>query len=222
MLVFVDETGCNTNQQTDGQVGGQKFVLPLSYKACLVNATTDIHFTVLCFNAGTGQPIMCAIILKSELDMSKIPLNWKYGIDITKYLRIEGSDDDEELFQNSSGLGEAMQGGTRCLFQGKLIPCFVCTSPKASISSSLLAEILRFIDSYGVFDRSGNKKPVLILDGHHSRFDLPFLDYIHDENNKWVVCIGVPYGTHFWQVADSAQLNGAFKTKLTAWKRKFF
>jgi hypothetical protein len=116
MLVFVDETGCNTNQQTDGQIGGQNFVLPVDYKAGLLSATTDIHFTVLCFNLGTGQPIMCAVILKSDQEVCKIPLSWKYGIDITKDLRIEESETDAELFHNNSGCGKAMQGGPTCFF----------------------------------------------------------------------------------------------------------
>jgi hypothetical protein len=29
------------------------------------------------------------------------------------------------------------------------------------------------------------------------------------------VCIGVPQGTHIWQVADLSELNGAFKMGLT-------
>ena len=33
------------------------------------------------------------------------------------------------------------------------------------------------------------------------------------------MCIGVPYGTHLWQVGDSPQLNGCFKLELTKEKR---
>jgi hypothetical protein len=45
--------------------------------------------------------------------------------------------------------------------------------------------------------------------------ELPFLQYIHDNAHPWVVCIGIPYGTHLWQVADSSELNGVFKMGLT-------
>lgn len=45
--------------------------------------------------------------------------------------------------------------------------------------------------------------------------ELPFLDYIHDDKHPWVVCVGVPFGTHLWQVVDSSELNGAFKMEVT-------
>jgi len=55
------------------------------------------------------------------------------------------------------------------------------------------------------------------LDGHGSQFDLKFLEYINDvegKGHKWNVCIGVPYGTSYWQVSDSAKQNGCFKMYL--------
>jgi hypothetical protein len=39
-----------------------------------------------------------------------------------------------------------------------------------------------------------------------------FLTYINDPNHIWKVCLGVPYATNFWQVGDSAEQNGTFKT----------
>jgi hypothetical protein len=36
------------------------------------------------------------------------------------------------------------------------------------------------------------------------------------------MCIGVPYGTHIWQVADSSELNGAFKMDLTDAKKLIY
>jgi hypothetical protein len=44
---------------------------------------------------------------------------------------------------------------------------------------------------------------------------LEFLEYVCDENHKWCCCIGVPYGTHIWQPADSLELNRCFKVTLT-------
>jgi hypothetical protein len=82
--------------------------------------------------------------------------------------------------------------------------------------------MLKYLDSFNLFDRSSGKRPFLLLDGHHSRMDLPFLDYIHGAGHNWVCCIGVPYATHIWQVADSPQLNGSFKIALTKTKQKFF
>ncbi len=117
-----------------------------------------------------------------------------------------------------------MCGGPTCTFQGKEVPCHVNVSPNASITSMMLAEMLSDIDCAGMFDRQPDgPKPFLLLDGHHSQFELPFLSYINDSNEyPWVVCIGMPYGTHIWQVADLSELNGAFKMELTHAKNSIY
>ena len=38
----------------------------------------------------------------------------------------------------------------------------------------------------------------------------------------WVVCIGVPYMTHVWQVADSEALNGCFSMSLNRAKQRMY
>ena len=84
----------------------------------------------------------------------------------------------------------------------------------------MLADMLSRIDTAGVFPREQDgPKPFLLLDGHHSHFEIPFLNYIHDSQHEWVVCIGVSYGTHIWQVADSSEMNGAFKLGVTKAKK---
>lgn len=84
-ILFVDETGSNTNQKDDGLEGGQRIVTGAKQtEGACIGSTTDIHFTVLCFTAGTGEPVMCGIILKSDRDISEIPLRWSLGVDITK------------------------------------------------------------------------------------------------------------------------------------------
>ena len=52
--------------------------------------------------------------------------------------------------------------------------------------------------------------------------ELPFLEYVNQEENKWVTCIGVPYGSHFWQVADSSECNGNYKMALSKAKREIY
>ena len=76
-VLFVDETGSNTNQLNDGRVGGERFILPKDNSECgaPTGATTDIHYTVLPFISGTGEAVLCAIIFKSELDISEIPIS---------------------------------------------------------------------------------------------------------------------------------------------------
>jgi hypothetical protein len=50
-LLFVDETGCKTNQLNDGRVGGELFVVPKidNEAGAPTGSTTDLHFMVLGF-----------------------------------------------------------------------------------------------------------------------------------------------------------------------------
>jgi hypothetical protein len=80
--------------------------------------------------------------------------------------------------------------------------------------------MLRCLDSLQVFDRETHGlNPFLILDGHGSRFDLKFLEYMNESPTKWNVNIGLPYGTSYWQVGDSSEQNGCFKMALTKAKQ---
>jgi hypothetical protein len=57
-LLLFDETGCNTNQKDDGYVGRETFVLSASGDDCGVpGATSDIHFSILCFTSRIGDPV---------------------------------------------------------------------------------------------------------------------------------------------------------------------
>ena len=67
-----------------------------------------------------------------------------------------------------------------------------------------------YIDSFGIFD-SSEAFPFMLLDGHGSRFGEDFLKYVNYPTTKWVVCIGVPYGTNLCQVADRKEQNLSFK-----------
>lgn len=63
----------------------------------------------------------------------------------------------------------------------------------------------------GIAAREDGVTPFLLVDGHGSRLDPSFLKYINDENHKWRVCLGIPYGTSLWQVGDSSEQNSSFK-----------
>jgi hypothetical protein len=81
MILFTYECGSNTNQAADGHAGGQLFGLPSGECSTgILGMVTDLHFTVLCFNAGTGEPVMCAVILRSEKESQELPYNWIFGI----------------------------------------------------------------------------------------------------------------------------------------------
>jgi len=95
--------------------------------------TTDLHFTVLGFISGTGEPVICTIIFKREQNVSEIPISWKTGLDIM----VDDVDDHSKV----------MAGGPTCTYLGKTVPCFYGTSPKASITSTML-DMLAFWISF--------------------------------------------------------------------------
>ena len=76
-VLFVDETGKNTNMKTDSAVGGRRLVVPkksMKVDSGFLGSTSDIHFTVLCFTSACGDAVMCAVIFKSEKQESELPL----------------------------------------------------------------------------------------------------------------------------------------------------
>ena len=65
--------------------------------------------------------------------------------------------------------------GPNCYVRGMKVPCFVGHS-----ESGLLAAMLLHMDDCCIFDRTDGVPPFLLLDGHGSRFKLPFLEYINN------------------------------------------
>jgi len=69
--------------------------------------------------------------------------------------------------------------------------------PKGSINSTILTNILRTLDDLGCYDKGRRVgfKPMLLLNAHGSRMKLGFPSCLNYVGAKWVVSIGVPYGT---------------------------
>jgi hypothetical protein len=84
------------------------------------------------------------------------------------------------------------------LFWGKEAPCIVSNTDSGLISSELLVSFLKKMDELKLLPRMDGLKPFLLLDGHGSRLELPFLQYLNSPDHEWVVCIGVLYGTFYW------------------------
>jgi hypothetical protein len=72
---------------------------------------------------------------------------------------------------------------------------------------------MAYLDKMISFDRT-EATPFHLLNCHGSQFDLPFLDNVNAADTNWTVCIGVLYGMNLWQVGDSVQQNGAYKSRL--------
>jgi len=210
-VFFVDEVGCNTSQKNDGNNGGQKFLVEADQRALLRSSFGDCHFTVLGFTNGRGEPVCCVIILAGS------EINAKCIMGLQPWANIIG-DPMVDIEVNSHGIDKFYPYGPTCVVGGKSVEAFVTCSESGSITCDILTNILKYLDHKLNFDRS-EADPFLLLDGHGSRFELPFLDYIGDPTTKWTVCIGVPYGTNLWQVGDSSQQNGAYKMALTVEKQ---
>ena len=83
-----------------------------------------------------------------------------------------------------------------------------------------MKDILETIDHLEVYQRTPGKRPLLLVDGHHSRLEYEFVNYINNTDHLWSVCIGVPYCTDLWQVGDAAEQNGALNIASVVEKRK--
>jgi hypothetical protein len=118
------------------------------------------------------------------------------------------------------GPGNQFPGGPTCTHNGKEIPCMVEFTQGGGMSGKILTKMLKTLDDLEIFDRNDEKRLFVLLDGHASRFDVHFLEYINDDKHRWSVCIGVPYGTPLRQVGDSMYQNGQFKIRVTMFKEQ--
>ena len=62
-----------------------------------------------------------------------------------------------------------------------------------------------------VYNQTDGSYLCFLINGDNSHLKLPFLQYTNDEVHKWCAYIGIPYGTHIWQVGDSKDQNGGWK-----------
>jgi hypothetical protein len=178
-----------------------------------IASTRDRHFTVLRLTAATGDPVLCVVIFASE-KKDGVVANWSEGIDIT----VEPVKDEHGeivLGDENFGEGKYFPSGPTCNFRGKQIAYLPLASPSGGITGDLLVEILKWLDSNKVFERvDGGPEPFLVLDGHESRLSPVFIDYITNPEHVWHVNLGIPHATSYWQVGDSSEQNGYFKTLL--------
>ena len=213
-ICFVgDEVGGNISMKGDGNAGGKKLCKEhgtISYERA---STTDKRFTMIGLTSLDGKPVMCVLIIQGK----EPNLLVETGIDVT--INPDGKPDDMDFFFNNSGEGKYFPGGPVCEYRGKKVPAMIRWNESATITSDILVDMLKTLDFLDVIPREGGKKPFLLIDGHQSRLELPFLKYINTPQDHWVVCIGVPYGTALWQVGDSKEQNGSFNIAMTKAKQ---
>ena len=211
--VVLDEVGGNINMKGDGHIGGEKYLCEPGVIPQQKASRADKHFTLLGLTLLTGEPLMCVVIFAG------LRRNPQYEMGVDPRVEPVGNIDDEDYVLKNMGKGKLFPGGPSCTYRGKHIPCMCAWSPKGSMTSDILRDIVKTLDTLDIFDRSTGIKPVLLLDGHGSRMELPFLQYINNPLHLWSALIGVPYGTSMWQVGDSAEQNGSYKMALSRIKK---
>jgi len=200
--------GCTTSQEGDEARGGEKKKVVRRTVAKESATTNNNHFTILDFTAATDEPVMCAIIISGKTIKPEV----KTGLEA--FAEKVGDETDPDFILRNTGPGKIYPNGLSCLFKGQEVPCMVCNTESGSITSELLVSFLKQMGDLKLFPREDGIKPFLLLDGHGSRFELPFLQYVNNPEHEWVVCIRVPCGTLYWQVADSLEQNGSYKMSL--------
>ena len=191
-VICMDEVGGNTSQKGDGHLGGELMLCETGKSPQRKVNTKNKHYTVLGLTTLSGKPVMCCIIFAGLRENALC----ETGLDLTAEIIGETSDDD--FLEKNTGKGKAFPGGPTCHFNGKVVPCFCRWSEKGSITTEILRDILATLDILEVYPRTGGRIPCVLLDGHGSRFGLPFLEYITNPLHEWCILIGVPYGTTLW------------------------
>jgi hypothetical protein len=163
--------------KSDENIGGSCYIMGYGQnKGGRTSVTLDIHFTVhlrLLWALGTRDVVMCVIIMRSEKDVTDLPMSWTLGIDVSKEMHTGKTTLETYNLNYKNG---ALIGGPKCVYLGKTIPSFVCSAPNAPITSELLVEMLSTIDRSGIFSISEEEGvPFLLFNGHHSCTCLPFL-----------------------------------------------
>jgi hypothetical protein len=165
---------------------------------------------VLGFTNANFEAVCCVIIIAGS------EINGKHIMGLQPWVDVIG-DPEVDRAENSHGLDKYYPFGPTCIVSGKKIETFVTCSESGRVTS--LRDSLKQLDAQLTFDRS-EAIPFLLLDGHRSHFQLPFLDYVTAQEATWTVFIGVPYDTHVWKVADSSEQLGAFKMAITKAKQR--
>jgi hypothetical protein len=128
---------------------------------------------------------MCAVIIYTQSPLKTMVMS---GYNSTAQLDDEKPIEWENIqYKFKHGANKKFPFGPKCTCKGKIVDCWVEYTEHDRITSELLADMLRKIDSYKVFDedRANDIHPVLLLDGHGSRFGVPFLRYTMSQRHTW-------------------------------------
>ena len=214
LIIFMDETGKNTNMKKDARIGNEKHVTAKGkrpYKTC---SAGDIHFTTLPFITAAGTPVCCVIIIARKTLTPEVITGFQ------PWMKIGKENDDDFISKNANGTDKMYPFGPTCKYMNQDIPALVACNESGTVTSPILVQALTHIDKYAPLHRTPTSNRFLLVDGHDTRFQQDFLDYVNNDVSRWFCCIGLPYNTKLWQVGDAEQINGKFSAEITRTKRE--
>ena len=105
-LIFGDEVGTDTCQESDGHIGGQTYLQFAGQKISLTSSKASGRFTVIGLTAATGEPVMCVVVMASrELGIAEA-LGFDHMAE-TPY---------NKSLEENSGPGKVLPGLPTCYF----------------------------------------------------------------------------------------------------------
>lgn len=206
-----DETGDKCGGKDDARNGGEKRLVPNGVIPKALVGISSSHFTVFPVSNFTGQLVLVQVIFKG----SKFKASWGIGIDIFAK-ELDAQDDPSVNF----GPGKRYPG-LSIFCNGIEVITLFDASPKASMTSSILRNVVKTLDDQKLTKRGPGLFPAIILDGHVSRTGEAYLEYVTDTDTEWMAMFLACYGTEIGQLHDDKRQNGAFKTALSKSKESF-
>jgi len=207
--VFVmDECGDNTHGKDDGNRAGEKKVVPRGAIPAEVVSTKNSHFSILPVSNLLAETVLVTVIFKGE----RLSPAWALGCDVFAEW-VEGS----EVVDNF-GPGKRFPGLSLFDSNGKEIPVLFAATPSASMVGTILRDTFAALNRLGIArrgtDERGTFYPCAFIDGHPSRVDCDFLEYVNLAESRFCVVLGAPDATNYWQHHDSSEMNGGYKSEL--------
>ena len=202
------------SKKKDGHVGGTTHIVQCGTVPQTMCCVNDHRFTILPFTSASGHAVCCVVIFTSDNDEG-VNMLWKSGVDI-RVDNVVRDAKNEIDFKLNKGEGKFYPGGPKCMYNRKEVVCLTFASESGGVNGKILVEILTYFDELDLFPCTPNGPiPMLLVDGHQSRLNPGFNHYIDDPHHEWRVCFGVPYAyaTVLWQVGDSSEQNGKFKSE---------
>ena len=97
-ILFVDKSGCETNQKQGRNVGNRKYIVEQGTRPQLICNTLDHRFTILPFTSSSGEAVCCMLIFQHKKD--EVPMTWKTGTNITVENSIHDKQGENDLELN--------------------------------------------------------------------------------------------------------------------------